>query len=247
MRDIDGDRHAREGVITKQMNPRYRLTGHEGFSLLEVVIAALFLAIASVGLTLLLSGGQAAVVAQGDRRIAIYLAEQKIERLRGLGFAAAAAANQDNSGCLLAAQNNEPCYNETLSPATNTGAGAGQQDAGSTQVDTQSFTRLTCVRWVRDDNPELPPDPPVGTPYYTGADNRDAPPSEWTCPSCTSGDVATDPGTCGPAGDTSCCTRLTKRIKVAVIPLLLGGNDPSRAIDPERVILEDVLTPIPKP
>jgi type II secretory pathway pseudopilin PulG len=213
------------------MKARHGLRGQGGISLIEVLVAALVLGIALTGLTLLLSRGQTAVVAQGDTRVALYLAQQKIERLRGLGFGAAAVFNQDNSGCGLAGQNNEPCYNETLT------AGEG---------DTQSFTRLTCVRWVRDDNPELPADPPSG-PYYTGGDNRDAPPASWACPSCTAGDPATDPGNCGPTNDTSCCTHQTKRIKVVVIPLLPGGTDTSRPIDPVRIVLSDVLTPIPKP
>jgi prepilin-type N-terminal cleavage/methylation domain-containing protein len=209
---------AKQGSVMKTR----RLIGQHGFSLLEVLIAALVLVVAITGLTLLLSHSQAVVVGQGDTRGAIYLAEQKIERLRGIGYGGAAVANQDNSGCGIAAQNNEPCYSET-----GLTGGAG---------DTQTFRRYTCVRWVRDDNPELPADPlepPNGA-------------SGWQCPSCAPGDPTTDPGTCGPFGTSSCCTRNTKRIKVAVIPSLVGDSD-TNPIDPNRVTLEALLTPVPKP
>jgi prepilin-type N-terminal cleavage/methylation domain-containing protein len=206
------------------MKARRTLIGQEGFTLLEVLVAAMILGIALVGLTLLLSRGQAFLVAQGDARIALYLAEQKIERLRGLGFGAAWVPNTGhlnysdasaNDGCANPGVNNEPCYNETIQ------AGAGQQAPGGvTTLDTQTFTRLTCVRWVQDDNPELP------------ADVLE-PPASWTCPSCD----ATQPN----------CTKNTKRIKVAVIPRLLGNANPNTAVDPERVTLETVLTPTARP
>ena len=62
------------------MKARRTLTGQEGFTLIEILAAAIILGIAVVGLTLLLSRGQAFIVAQGDTRIALYLTEQKIER-----------------------------------------------------------------------------------------------------------------------------------------------------------------------
>jgi len=206
------------------MKARRTLIGQEGFTLIEILAAAIILGIAVVGLTLLLSRGQAFIVAQGDTRIALYLTEQKIERLRALGFGAAWVPNTNhlnysdalaNNGCAAAGSNNEPCYNETIQ------AGAGQQTPSvAPTVDTQTFTRLTCVRIVQDDNPELPADPLE-------------PPSAWTCPSCD----ATQPN----------CTKNTKRIKVAVIPRLLGNANETTAVDPERVTLETVLTPTARP
>lgn len=208
-----------------------RVTGQAGFSLIEVLVTALILATAIVGLTLMLSRGQAYVVDEGATRIALYLAEEKIEKLRGLGLGGASVAKtpsynpvtdaEANAGCP-----NEPCYNEA-----NIRAGTGLQTPTNTEVDTQTFTRLTCVRYVRDDDPEQPPDPLE-------------PPSSWNCTSC---DVATSPSNCGSTGDKSCCSFRTKRIKVAVIPTLLGGANASTAVDPNRVTVETVLTPIPKP
>ena len=198
------------------MKARRTLTGQEGFTLIEVLVASIIMGIALVGLTLLLSRGLMAVIAQGDTQIALHLAEQKIERLKGLGFSAAVIGNQVTTGCASAGANNEPCYNETIQ------AGAGQQTPGvAPALDRQTFTRLTCVRRVLDDDPELPADPLE-------------PPSSWTCPSC---DPATQPT----------CSLNTKRVKVAVIPKLLGNADANTAVDPERATLETVLTPIVRP
>ena len=184
-------------------------------------MTALILGTAIVGLTLMLSRGQAYVVDEGATRIALYLAEEKIEKLRGLGYSGAVVGNQVSTGCP-----NEPCYNEA-----NIRAGTGLQTPTTTEVDTQTFTRLTCVRWVRDDDAEQPPDPLE-------------PPSSWNCRSCELGEA---PNTCGPTGTSSCCSHITKRIKVAVIPTVLGGANASTAVDPNRVTVETVLTPIPKP
>jgi len=200
------------------MKTRHGLPGQEGFSLIEVLVVALILGVATTGLTLLLSRGQAAMVAEGDTRIALYLAQQKVERFRGLGSGSAKVGASGsynykeaaaNGGCGDATANNEPCYNETIQ------AGAGLQTPVTTQVDAQTFTRLTCVRWVQDDDPEQPYEDPS------------LPPDSWACQGCTPG---------------ANCTKLTKRIKVAVIPTLLGGTDLTRTIDPNRVTLEFVLT-----
>lgn len=189
--------------------------GQQGIALLEVLITGIVLAVALIGLTLLLSRSNAFVVASGDTRVALHLAQEKLERLTGLGFSAAAVADRQNTGCATAGANNEPCYNESLT------AGVGQQTPAATQLDTQTFTRLTCVRYVQDDNPELPADPLE-------------PPSSWACPSCVKGTPAS-------------CTQSTKRIKVAVIPTLLGNADATTALDPNRATLEAVVTPIPRP
>ena len=175
------------------------------------------------------------MVAQADTRVALHLAEQKIERLTGLGFSAALIGDRTDgdgviNGCTVAGTNNEPCYNETFSPANATpnGLGLGQQTPTTAQLDRQTFTRLTCVRYVQDNNPDLPADPLE-------------PPSLWTCPSCVN-------PTPDPITGKNLCTQSTKRIKVAVIPTLPGTADAtSTAVDPERVTLEAVVTPIPRP
>jgi hypothetical protein len=174
-----------------------KLTGQEGIALLEVLLSALIGGIAIVGLTLMLSRGQEAVVAQGDDRVALHLARQKVEKLTGAvaqaGFATLQTGNKVNdAGCPNPPDPNnaaERCYNETNL------AGAGQQTpGGSTSLDRQTFTRVTCVRIVNDDNPTAP------------ADTLD--PATWTCPPCVGGS----------------CTGNTMRIKVAVTPRMMQSD-----------------------
>src|SRR5438874_4120404 len=114
-RHLKATRKSQTGRPVK-MKARRTLTGQEGFTLIEILAAAIILGIAVVGLTLLLSRGQAFIVAQGDTRIALYLTEQKIERLRALGFGAAWVPNTNhlnysdalaNNGCVAAGSNNE--------------------------------------------------------------------------------------------------------------------------------------------
>ena len=188
-----------------------------GIALLEVLIAGFVLAIGIVGFALMFSRSMNFVVGQGDTRVALYLAQQKIEKLRALGFSATPTGDQINDGCTNATQYYEPCYNETLQ------GGAGLETPAGTQVDRQTFTRLTCVRYVQDGDPEQLPDPLQ-------------PPGSWTCP---------NPPGCDPTDATTCPK--TKRIKVAVIPLVLGGADPTAPIDENRVTVELVLTPTAKP
>jgi Tfp pilus assembly protein PilV len=68
---------------------RGALGSEAGLMLIEVMMATLVLGIASLGLALMFSRGSADVVAMGDDRIALGLAEQKIEQLRAAGFGAA--------------------------------------------------------------------------------------------------------------------------------------------------------------
>jgi prepilin-type N-terminal cleavage/methylation domain-containing protein len=169
-------------------------TGQQGFTLLEILLAAVIAGIAIMGLTLMLSRGLEHVVAQGDDRVALYLARQKIEKLTGAGFAGLLTGDKVNdAGCPNPPDPNnaaERCYNETNL------AGSGQQTTGGpTSLDQQTFRRVTCVRNVNDDNPSLP------------ADTLD--PATWTCPNCALG------GT---------CTGSTRRIKVAVTPGMMQAD-----------------------
>ena len=60
-----------------------------GFSMIEVLIAAVIVAIAIVGLFMMYSTGQALVQAQGSNRVAVQLAQQRVEELRAGGFGTA--------------------------------------------------------------------------------------------------------------------------------------------------------------
>jgi len=61
------------------------LRGERGVAIIEVLTAAVILAIAVIGLAVMFSWGQSFVVAQGDDRVALYLAQQRIESLYGCG------------------------------------------------------------------------------------------------------------------------------------------------------------------
>jgi Tfp pilus assembly protein PilV len=57
-----------------------------GVSIIEVLIAALLLGIATAGVTLMFGTGQAFIVGEGDNRVALALARQAVEQVRASGF-----------------------------------------------------------------------------------------------------------------------------------------------------------------
>ena len=59
---------------------------HRGISIIQVLIAALLLGIASAGVTLMFGSGQAFIVGEGDNRVALAVARQAIEQVRASGF-----------------------------------------------------------------------------------------------------------------------------------------------------------------
>ncbi len=98
------------------------LRGECGVAIIETLVAGVVLAIAAIGLAVMFSWGQSFVVAQGDDRVALYLAQQRIESLRASGYTAVEALNSNCGGT--------PEADENLT------AGAGNA---------QSFTRQTAV------------------------------------------------------------------------------------------------------
>jgi Tfp pilus assembly protein PilV len=60
-----------------------------GFALLEVMISAGITAIAVLGLAVLFSYGQGFVRAEGDQRVALFLAQKRLEDMRSIGLAQA--------------------------------------------------------------------------------------------------------------------------------------------------------------
>lgn len=63
------------------------LRDQRGISLLEVLICSVIVSIAAVGVALMFGAGQAVIQAEGDNRVALFLAQQKVEQLRTLGHA----------------------------------------------------------------------------------------------------------------------------------------------------------------
>lgn len=135
------------------------LYGQAGVALVEVLMAGIILAVAVIGVSLLLSNAEMAVVGQGDRYVALYLAQQKIEKLTAaairtppVGFDSVPTGDSTTTGGC--ATDIEPCYNES-------NLLAGEQVGASAQ----RFTRTTCVNFVNDDDPTTPP---ACTPCTTG-------------------------------------------------------------------------------
>jgi len=72
---------------------RITLKDQRGVSILEVLIAALLLGIASAGVAVMFGTGQAFIVGEGDNRIAAALARQAVEQVRASGFGPTAGAD----------------------------------------------------------------------------------------------------------------------------------------------------------
>lgn len=67
---------------------RPTLAQERGLALMEVIMASLVFGIAIVGVALMLSTARGFAVAQGDERVAFYLAQAQLEQLRVADFAA---------------------------------------------------------------------------------------------------------------------------------------------------------------
>lgn len=64
-----------------------------GISIVEVLIAALLLSIATAGVSLMFGSGQAFIIGEGDNRVALALARQAIEQVRASGFGPVAGSD----------------------------------------------------------------------------------------------------------------------------------------------------------
>ena len=73
---------------------RAALGDERGIALLEVLTAGVALSIAMIGLALMFSLGASFVAAEGGERIALYLAQQRMEELRAIGLARATAETE---------------------------------------------------------------------------------------------------------------------------------------------------------
>src|SRR2546425_10458740 len=104
-------------------NLRPQWAREQGFALVEVVVASLILGIAVAGIALMLSAARSFTVAQGDDRVAFYLAQEKVENLRALGFAAVPTISGPCPGTT--------CYDESTLTA---GGGHGRTSSPRARV-----------------------------------------------------------------------------------------------------------------
>ena len=131
--------------------------GEPGMALLEVLVAATFLGIAAVGIAMMFARGLAFTVGEGDDRVAIYLAQQKIESLKAMTFACIPIGGPGmgdqtfgpNSSCAATAT---AIYNELQV--------AGFPGSCPVQPTTCRYSRSTVVQCV-DPNTLLPVTCPV--------------------------------------------------------------------------------------
>ena len=121
-----------------KMGPKW--APEKGSTLMEVVMASLVLGVAIVGVALMFSSARSMVVAHGDERVEIYLAQEKLENLRAQGFAATTPGAPPGVPCTAGVIS---CYYET-----NLIAG---EDTG------QKFTRKTWVDCVVKDGFSIAP------------------------------------------------------------------------------------------
>ena len=74
-------------MASKARGARRALADQRGLGLVEVLVASIVVGIAGVGVAVMFSAGQAFINAEGDNRVALFLAQQRIEQLRALGYA----------------------------------------------------------------------------------------------------------------------------------------------------------------
>ena len=79
---------------SRDLRSRVRLGDERGIALLEVLTAGVVLSIAMIGLALMFSLGASFVTAEGGERVALYLAQQRMEELRAIGLARATAETE---------------------------------------------------------------------------------------------------------------------------------------------------------
>jgi Tfp pilus assembly protein PilV len=66
--------------------PHPSRAGEAGFSVIEVLVSSVVIAIACIGVALMFSTGQTYVNAEGDNRVGLFLAQQRIEQVRAAGY-----------------------------------------------------------------------------------------------------------------------------------------------------------------
>lgn len=74
---------------TVRMTRRFEVRSRRGYVLLEALVSGAVISIAIVGLALMFSYGMGFVRAQGDERVALYLAQRRLEQMRSIGLAQA--------------------------------------------------------------------------------------------------------------------------------------------------------------
>lgn len=122
--------------------------GNDGVAIIEVLIAAIVLGVATIGIALMFSHGGSFITAEGDDRVAIYLARQKIEDLRRISVTCIPIGGPGDTGALIG-------------PNPNTGCTATQVYNELQVREAPRYIRTTAVWCVvpTDFTPSVPPNP----------------------------------------------------------------------------------------
>lgn len=95
------------------------LRNASGITLIEVLICSLVVGIGAVALALMFANGQTVIAGEGDNRVAVYLAQQKIELCRAAGFdnvnvaPCTSATNPELFSSTLGVVGSNPFYSRT--------------------------------------------------------------------------------------------------------------------------------------
>ena len=135
-------------------------------AILEILMASIVLAVAIVGIALMFSEGQSYAVADGDDRVALALAQHKLEDVRSLGFfciPAPVASSASDAIVALDATLNAGCPDTTATqdirrfnePASRIALSFGTTPATPTASIryTSRVTTITCVDAVTFTSP----------------------------------------------------------------------------------------------
>jgi type II secretory pathway pseudopilin PulG len=72
--------------MKSSIRARKVLGDERGVTIIEALIAAVVVGIAAVGVAVMFASGQAFVSAEGDNRVAVSLAQQRVEQVRAYGY-----------------------------------------------------------------------------------------------------------------------------------------------------------------
>ena len=100
--------------------------GNDGISIIEVLIGAVLVLIAAIGTALMFSTGQAYVQSEGDNRVAVLLAQQRLEQIRSAGFGSTSSTGA-TVACPGGATVEAKFFSVTVTPTEGTSATADRK------------------------------------------------------------------------------------------------------------------------
>jgi Tfp pilus assembly protein PilV len=156
---------ARRGLVRASRLFAPAIRNASGITLIEVLICALVVGIGAVALAVMFANGQTVIAGEGDNRVAVYLAQQKIEQCRAAGFdnvgvaPCTPATNPELFDSTLATVASNPFYSRTTtvdcldandytSSVDCTTAGAAKRITVTVQGNENTRTRNATVRAV---------------------------------------------------------------------------------------------------